>query len=162
MAYWKRRSGKRNPSHACRWVWQVGFLMVAAFLIHDGYMAAEGHVMAGMGSATHAGMTVEHEAHNEQFGAGLAIGIDTIDLVAIGLTDAPAGIPICSTERPAVIVNRDDARQIEPGYPRPTFIPSQDINRARPSVLTTAILSRDLPLSRAPDVQRAMFQVYLI
>ncbi len=161
MAYLKRRSGKLNPFHVCWWVWQVGFLMVAAFLVHDGYMAVEGHVMAaGMSSAPHAGMTVEHEAHAEH--VETATGIDTVDLVVTDSPNAPAGIPICATARPAIIVNRDEVRQIEPRHQYSAVISSEDMSYARRSAWTTAILERDPPPSRAPDVQRAMFQVYLI
>lgn len=161
MTYRMRRAGKHSPFQSCHWVWQAGFLLVVAFLIHDGYMAVEGHVMAGMSGAHPAGITMGHEARPDH--VALATGIDLLDdldLVAMDSSDKPAGMPICSTLRPGVLFSRDDLRHIEPVHERPAFIPSEAVSSAWQSEL--ASLRRILPPSRAPDAQRALFQVYLI
>ncbi|MGI8484442.1 MAG: hypothetical protein ACR2OU_09265 [Thermomicrobiales bacterium] len=154
-----RRSRQYRSTTPYHWMWQAGFLLVAAFLIHDGYMAVEGHAMAGEGSAHHAGMTAAYETHDEL--AGLVSEFDIPGVLAFGSASAPAGVPICPTERPAVAGNRDSARHIEPGDQRPPFIPSPDVNSSPPLALTVN-LGRDLPPSCPPDEQRAMFQVYRI
>lgn len=161
MTYRMRRAGKHSPFQSCHWVWQGGFLLAVAFLIHDGYMAVEGHVMAGMSGAHPAGITMGHEACSDR--AALATGIDLLDdldLVAMSSSDKPADMPICSTLRPGVLFSRNDERHIEPGHQLPALIPPQDVYCAWQSEL--ASLRRILPPLRAPDAQRAMFQVYLI
>lgn len=128
MISWMRRSGMHSFTQRCRWVWRAGFLLAVAYLIHDGYVAVEGHVMAGMSGAHPAGITMGHEARSDRAASATGIDLlDDLDLVVMGSSDKPADMPICSTLRPGVLFSRDDERHIEPGHQQPALIPPQDV-----------------------------------